>query len=48
MGWSAMQRKRSSGKSHKEAMRRMNRRLSDVPYRQLFRDAEQAQTADLR
>ena len=32
-------RKRSEGKSHKEAMRCLKRRLSDVVYRQLRRDA---------
>jgi len=32
-------RKRSEGKSHKEAMRCLERRLSDVIYRQLLRDA---------
>ena len=32
-------RKRSAGKSHKEAMRCLKRRLSDVVYRQLVRDA---------
>ena len=32
-------RKRSEGKSHKEAMRCLKRRLSDVIYRQLVRDA---------
>jgi transposase len=33
------QRKRSSGKSHKEAMRCLKRRLSDAVYRQLLTDA---------
>jgi transposase len=33
-------RKRSEGKSHKEAMRCLKRRLSDLVYRQLIRDAE--------
>jgi len=32
-------RKRTNGKSHKEAMRCLKRRLSDVVYRQLLRDA---------
>jgi len=32
-------RKRSQGKSHKEAMRCLKRRLSDLVYRQLIRDA---------
>ena len=32
-------RKRSEGKSHKEAMRCLKRRLSDVVYRRLIRDA---------
>ena len=32
------QRKRAAGKSHKEAMRCLKRRLSDVVYRQLVRD----------
>ena len=33
------QRKRAAGKSHKEAMRCLKRRLSDVVYRQLVHDA---------
>jgi transposase len=33
------QRKRDTGKSHREAMRCLKRRLSDVVYRQLLRDA---------
>ena len=37
-------RKRASGKGHKEALRCLKRRLSDVVYRQLLRDA-QAQRA---
>ena len=32
-------RKRAAGKSHKEALRCLKRRLSDVVYRQLIRDA---------
>jgi transposase len=32
-------RKRTEGKGHKEAMRCLKRRLSDVVYRQLLRDA---------
>jgi transposase len=32
-------RKRTEGKSHKEAMRCLKRRLSDVVYRHLIRDA---------
>jgi transposase len=32
-------RKRAAGKSHREALRCLKRRLSDVVYRQLFRDA---------
>ena len=32
-------RKRSAGKSHKEALRCLKRRLSDVVYRQLLRDS---------
>jgi transposase len=35
-------RKRAAGKSHKEALRCMKRRLSDVVYRQLLRDARAA------
>lgn len=38
-------RKRSQGKSHKEAMRCLKRRLSDVIYRQLVRDASTSQGA---
>lgn len=34
------QRKRAAGKSHKEALRCLKRRLSDVVYRQLVRDNE--------
>ena len=33
------QRKRAAGKSHKEALRCLKRRLSDVIYRQLVSDA---------
>lgn len=33
--------KRAAGKSHKEALRCLKRRLSDVVYRQLLRDARQ-------
>ena len=33
------QRKRAAGKSHREAMRCLKRRLSDTVYRQLVRDA---------
>ena len=33
-------RKRAAGKSHKEALRCLKRRLSDVVYRQLLRDAQ--------
>ena len=36
------QRKRAAGKSHKEALRCVKRRLSDVVYRQLLRDAKAA------
>ncbi len=39
-------RKRSEGKSRKEAMRCLKRRLSDVIYRQLQRDAASPQGAD--
>jgi transposase len=35
-------RKRAAGKSHKEALRCLKRRLSDVVYRQLLRDARAA------
>ena len=35
------QRKRADGKSHKEAMRCLKRRLSDAVYRQLLHDADQ-------
>ena len=38
-------RKRASGKSHKEALRCLKRRLSDVVYRQLLRDAQAGQAA---
>ena len=33
------QRKRASGKGHKEALRCLKRRLSDLVYRQLIRDS---------
>lgn len=39
------QRKRASGKSHKEALRCLKRRLSDVVYRQLLKDASPNQEA---
>ena len=38
-------RKRASGKGHKEALRCLKRRLSDVVYRQLLRDAQASQAA---
>ena len=38
-------RKRSQGMSHKEAMRCLKRRLSDVIYRQLVRDGSTSQGA---
>ena len=38
-------RKRASGKGHKEALRCLKRRLSDVVYRQLLRDAQAGQAA---
>jgi transposase len=41
-------RKRASGKGHKEALRCLKRRLSDVVYRQLLRDAEGSQAASPR
>ena len=41
------QRKRADGKSHKEALRCLKRRLSDIVYRQLLKDAGDRQTADL-
>jgi transposase len=41
-------RKRASGKGHKEALRCLKRRLSDVVYRQLFRDAQASQAASPR
>ena len=34
-------RKRAEGKGHKEALRCMKRRLSDVVYRQLLRDSRE-------
>jgi transposase len=39
-------RKRADGKSHKEALRCLKRRLSDAVYRCLIRDAEQQNGAD--
>ena len=39
------QRKRAAGKSHKEALRCLKRRLSDVIYRQLLSDAERRVTS---
>jgi transposase len=41
-------RKRASGKGHKEALRCLKRRLSDVVYRQLLRDAQASQAASPR
>ncbi|MDT7709119.1 MAG: transposase [Pseudonocardiales bacterium] len=41
-GRECYQRKRAAGKSHKEALRCLKRRLSDVVYRQLVRDAKAA------
>ena len=41
-------RKRASGKSHKEALRCLKRRLSDAVYRQLLRDAQASQAASPR
>jgi transposase len=41
-GRSYYQRKRAAGKSHKEALRCLKRRLSDVVYRTLLRDAKAA------
>lgn len=38
-------RKRACGKGHKEALRCLKRRLSDVVYRQLLRDAQASQAA---
>ncbi|WP_413767600.1 IS110 family transposase [Rhodococcus pyridinivorans] len=40
------QRKRKAGKSHREALRCLKRKLSDVVYRQLLRDAATALAAD--
>jgi transposase len=34
------QRKRAAGKTHKEAMRCLKRRLADVVYRTMIRDTE--------
>ena len=39
------QRKRASGKGHKEALRCLKRRLSDLVYRQLVRDSIRQATA---
>lgn len=39
-------RKRAAGKSHKEALRCLKRRLSDVVYRQLLRDAQPHEQTD--
>jgi transposase len=39
------QRKRASGKSHKEALRCLKRRLADLVYRQLIRDSTRQATA---
>lgn len=39
------QRKRANGKSHKEALRCLKRRLSDLVYRQLLRDSTRQATA---
>ena len=39
------QRKRAAGKSHKEALRCLKRRLSDVIYRQLVSDAARRATS---
>ena len=41
------QRKRANGKSHKEALRCLKRRLSDIVYRQLLKDAGDQHTMDL-
>lgn len=40
------QRKRTAGKSHKEALRCLKRRLSDVVYRQILRDAPSTHEAE--
>lgn len=40
-------RKRAAGKSHMDALRCLKRRLSDVVYRQLDRDAATVMAADL-
>jgi len=42
-GRSYYQRKRADGKSHKEALRCLKRRLSDVVYRTMIRDLEASQ-----
>jgi hypothetical protein len=42
-GRSYYQRKRADGKSHKEALRCLKRRLSDAVYRRLIADAAAAQ-----
>jgi transposase len=39
-------RKRAAGKSHKEALRCLKKRLSDIVYRQLVRDTEAAAAAN--
>ena len=39
-GCASYQRKRVDGKSHKEALRCLKRRLSDVVYRTMIRDSE--------
>jgi transposase len=41
-GWAYYRRKRAAGKSHKEALRCLKRRLSDVVYGRLVRDARAA------
>lgn len=41
-GQAYYQRKRAEGKSHKEAMRCLKRRLSDVVYRQLLADSQRS------
>jgi transposase len=44
-GQAYYQRKRAAGKSHKEALRCLKRRLSDVIYRQLLADAARRATS---
>jgi transposase len=44
-GRSCYQRKRTAGKSHKEAMRCLKRRLSDVVYRTMINDSVSSLTA---